>query len=286
MAARPPPTLEFRPCAGLANRLRALVSAICAAEDIGWRLRVWWPIEHGIHTAPFSLLFKLPESLPPFVAGVEEEWHTASELLVRNDAEWAVAARRLQNEPGMAKLPPYLKSYYQFHSADPARWLRHLRALKPHDIHLKRVSAVLAAAHGGPLIGVHIRRTDNAVSKANSPTQLFIHVMRQALTAHPTMKFFVASDDDAERRTLRATFGDDRILTLAGRLDRTSIEGGVEAFLDFLALSQCQEIWGSVHSSFCELAAQYGGVGYIQIGVPTQTASVSTQQQPPPPLAV
>jgi hypothetical protein len=254
---------------------------MCAAEDIGWNLRVWWPIEHGIHTAPFSFLFKLPESIPSFVAAIEEEWHTAPELLVRNDAEWAVAARRLQNEAGMAKLPPYLKSYYQFHTTDPARWLRHLRGLKPLDVHAKRVSAALAGSRGGPIIGIHIRRTDNAISKAKSPTELFIHVMRQALAAHPSIKFFVASDDDAERVILRNTFGPEKILTLARRLDRTSIEGGLEAFLDFLALSQCQEIWGSVHSSFCELAAQYGGIAYVQIGVPEE------QQGPqPPPLAV
>ena len=268
--------LEFRPCAGLANRLRALVSAMCAAEDIGWALRIWWPIEHGIHTAPFSLLFKLPESIPPFVSSIEEEWHTASELLVRNDAEWAIAARRLQNEPGTAKLPPYLKSYYQFHTTDPARWIRHLRALKPHDIHMKRVSEALVPGVGGPIIGIHIRRTDHTKCIKDSPTQLFISEMLKLRLCRPNTYFFVASDDDVERKMLKKIFGAN-MLTLATRLDRTSIEGGVEAFLDFLALSQCQEIWGSVHSSFCELAAQYGGVPYVQIGMP-----LASVQQPPP----
>jgi hypothetical protein len=69
------PPLEIQVCAGFANRLRALVSAMCAAEDIiplnadGSRPRslvVSWPSEFNIHTAPFEFLFS-KQSLPSWV---------------------------------------------------------------------------------------------------------------------------------------------------------------------------------------------------------------------------
>lgn len=260
--------LHFRPCAGLANRIRALVSALVAAEDIGWKLHVWWPLEPGITSAPFSAIFDVERSLPPHVLSLEEEWHTAPEILVKNDPEWQIIAKRLTGGGGFTKIPPFLKSYHQFHTGDPTRWLRYLRGLTPHPQHLEAVRNCLEPARGknaGPLIGIHIRRTDHAQSIKASPTQQFISEMLKLRLCKPNTYFFVASDDDVERKALQKIFGK-KILTLATRLDRTSVEGGIDAFLDFLALSQCQEIWGSAYSSFCEVAAQYGGVPYQQIG--------------------
>jgi hypothetical protein len=63
-------------------------------------------------------------------------------------------------------------------------------------------------------------------------------------------------------------FGEERVITLAKTLDRFTEQGGIDAFLDFLALSQCQEIWGSVYSSFSRLAAEYGGCPLTLIGTP------------------
>lgn len=258
-------TLDFRPCAGLANRLRAMVSAICAAEDLGWKLRVWWPIEPGIHAAPFSDLFQVPKSFPPDLVTLEERWHSATELLVKNQEEWNTVSRRLKTSP--LQMLCYLKSYYRFHTADNERWLKHLRNLKPLEQHMRRVEECLAPAAGRPLIGIHIRRTDHAVSIKHSPTDVFLKSMRRVFALHPKALFFIASDDDRERLRIKQEFGK-RVLTLAETLDRTSIEGGVDALLDFIALSKCTEIWGSVHSSFCELAAQYGGIPYTQLGTP------------------
>jgi hypothetical protein len=257
--------IEFRPCAGFANRLRAMVSALCAAEDIGWKVRIWWPIERGICSVPFSALFQYPIFNAQLLS-IEERWHNYPELLVKDDAEWSIVAKRIQAAPTSQLI--YLKSYYQFHKTDMPRWLGRLQSLLPREEHMKRVNECLAPAKGKVLIGIHIRRTDNQISILHSPSEGFWKAMDHILISYPDAYFFIASDDDRERDMMRAKYGERRILTLAKTLDRTSAQGGVDAFLDFLALSECREIWGSVHSSFCELAAQYGGIPYVQIGVP------------------
>jgi hypothetical protein len=80
------------------------------------------------------------------------------------------------------------------------------------------------------------------------------------MAAYPlTTLFFVASDDDSERKTMQARFPG-RILVAASIIDRFTFNGGVNSFLDFLGLSKCSEILGSASSSFSEMAAAYGGI--------------------------
>lgn len=55
-------------------------------------------------------------------------------------------------------------------------------------------------------VGVHIRRTDNAVSMGKSTTEQFIAEMEKELTAHPETRFFLATDDQSEEELLRSRF--------------------------------------------------------------------------------
>ena len=55
-------------------------------------------------------------------------------------------------------------------------------------------------------VGVHIRRTDNAVSMGKSTTEQFIAEMRKELEEHPESRFFLATDDQGEEDLLRREF--------------------------------------------------------------------------------
>lgn len=256
------PPLQFRACAGFANRFRALASAMCAAEDVGRGLEVFWQSEPGVFVGPFYSLFRVTPQLPvgplrPIIldAGAPSG---RQEIMLNNQQDWDKYAAALKvTSPTQ---PPHpLKSFYRFHTADDARWLSALRSWRPREEHELAVERLLAHAAGRPLIGIHIRRGDNRISVERSPTHLFLKAMNEQLVRHPNTVFFLASDDEQERRNLQTLYGSDTILTMATQIDRHTTHGGADAFRDFLALSKCHEIWGSAYSSFSEVASAYGG---------------------------
>lgn len=246
--------LYIQPCAGLANRLRALVSAMCAAEDLGRPLEIVWTEEAGICQVAFQRLFA-QESLPSFVR-LNTTWRiTPLKIPARmclSPADWNAVEARARANPVE---PVFLKSYGHFYQSDPTRWLGHLRSLQPTPVIAARLTGMMTRATGRPVIGVHIRRTDNERSVRESPTSLFLEAMR---TAPPDTMFYIATDDPREKATA-AEFFPGRVLMGSRVLNRFSAEGGEDALLDFLALAASTAILGSAASSFSEIAAAYGG---------------------------
>jgi len=220
-------------CAGLANRLRATVSGLCAAEDLSKNIIISWPIEHAFG-ATWEDIFE------------PEPWATTMPIaysrICLSPADW---------EKEKKKEHIVIKSYGQFYPTSQ-RWLARLRSFRPKRAYLDRIKELFGAVKP---VGVHIRRTDNLRSILKSPTTSFFDVM----DAMPDRIFFVATDDPKEYQTM-ATRYPGRIIHRAPVLRRDTLEGIQDAFLDFLALSRCTEILGSSDSSFSEIAAVYGGI--------------------------
>jgi hypothetical protein len=229
--------MQLEVCAGLANRLRATASGLCAAEDISQNLILSWPHER-VFDAIWADLFEPIPSVEHMVTSLEKP------TLCLSPRDWDA-------EKGNPIIK--IKSYGHFHQSDPVRWLIHLRKIVPLPVFRQTVDILLGTTRP---IGVHIRRTDHAKAIQNSPTKAFIHAMR----AYPEDTiFFLATDDIKEWYTLAAHFPG-RILHYSVHLNRNSLDGIQEALVDFLALSRCREILGSVGSSFSEMAAAYGDV--------------------------
>ena len=248
----PPVVLQAQ--MGLGRRLKAMVSGMCAASDLNKDVRVVWTCTSECGTK-FSDLFDvkaLPsrvyvhDSLP--VGYVQHPCDT--------QAQW-------DGLKGMSTLI-YLKSENRFHTTEDAKFVSFLKSLKPLPLITDAVTATLSAAGPmGTLVGVHLRRTDHAISIQNSPNASFITLM----TAYPvTTKFFVASDSDADRKALETQFPG-RIVTIAKNLTRNSTQGMQDAIKDFVALSRCSEVLGSKGSAFSELAALYGGAKLTVVSV-------------------
>jgi len=216
-------------CAGLANRLRATVSGICAAEAIGTPVKISWPRE-AVFGATFTDLFELP------VAGASfDDTFLQGAKMCLSEADW-------DGRTGLR-----LKSYGCFYRKDPQRWLECLRSLKPRAEFLPRLPP--------NTVGVHIRRTDNARSIKDSPTEAFFRAM-DAYNAATT--FFLATDSTAERAAVLARYPG-RVVTIPTECyHRDLLKGIQEAFREFLGLAACAEILGSAGSSFSEMAAAYG----------------------------
>jgi hypothetical protein len=242
--------IDLTPAAGFGNRLRAIISGICAAEDYNRILHVLWRQEVGVCRGEL-LNFFMKGSFPSFVQieSVQPGSPESPNQIACNSAdEWSTVKEKMNS----SILPVSIKSHGQFHQSDPVRWKRYLQALQPNPMYKAVIEQLFI---NKSVVGVHIRRTDHIISIQNSPTAAFVTAMR---AYPPTTFFFVASDSETERKTMETIFPG-RILIAASILDRMTVNGGVSSFLDFLGLSMCSEILGSASSSFSEMAAAYGG---------------------------
>lgn len=255
MSAQPEPPIQFRPCAGLGNRLRALVSAVVWSEEIGLPLEVVWVPDGGIFNAPFESLFQR-SSLPRHVC-VRNVPSTAGrpgvETLLKQEADIPAYLATVGN-----RRPLRIKSYYRFHTSDEERWLQTLRALKPAPpIALAMEQQMAMLPSGVKAVGVHIRRTDHREAIARSTSDAFW----LAMAAEPAdTVFYIASDSEDERQAAAVRFPG-RVLWFpcpAGH--RSEPQDAMGALVELLCLSRCSKILGSSGSSFSEMAAAYGGV--------------------------
>ena len=246
--ARYTPPVVVEADKGLGNRLKALVSGICGADELGREVRVIWSVKDDCG-AKFSDLFQV--NLPVWV-------HVHDQLSV-GYVQHACDKQDQWDDVKDGKAVVYLKSGSRFHTTNEVKFNYWLQSLKP----VVSIGAAVAALNLTGAVGVHLRRTDNAVAIAASPNSAFITAM-QAMPAGT--KFFVASDSEADRQALEAAFPG-RILTIAKDLTRNTASGLQDALKDFVALSKCTSILGSKGSSFSEMAAIYGGVPLTVVSV-------------------
>ncbi len=242
---------------GLCNRLRALVSGICWAEDLSCRLVLSWPYGNIANYSRFEDLFDVG-SLPSFVMAIPCELGSVSRVRSATEMESFVAAA---SKNGGSSL--LLKSSDQFHESDRERWVRHLRALRPTQEILTRVSEVLEGAPE-PRIGVLVRLHGHVVSAEESPLSAFLPAMREE---NPNAMFVVATDDDHARDCLQKEFPG-RCVFPARFRERDyhrSREGMKEVLVDWICLSRCSRMLVSYMSSFGYGAADYGGAELVEI---------------------
>lgn len=232
------PELTVEVVAGMANRLRAMVSAMCLADDLKMRLKVIWSPNSPSCMTLFGTLFAI-ESLPSWVTVVIGPMlETATEVLSPQDLEvW------------LSKPPTPIRSYGHFYQKDMPRWLNYLRILQPNS----RIKLPFVTPN---TVGIHIRRGDHQKSKIYSPLTSFISVMQ---AEPPNTQFIVATDSQVDKEALLNLFGQ-RVTFPAVNLSRMTQLGMQSAMTDFISLSRCCKIFGSYQSSFSEIAALYGGV--------------------------
>jgi hypothetical protein len=242
------PTLHLQVCAGFANRVRAMVSGICLAKHYKIPLVLHWyprPDECGCE---FEHVID-PKSLPSFVKVTSQSMVQAEEVLSHSHAETL-----LQTWDHRSDLK--FKSYGIFYSDET--WDTVLRSLRPSPSVRQILDARCSQVDWAKAIGVHIRRTDNKKSIEGSPTEWFLDKMRQGKDS----VYIVATDDVELRDELQNEFGT-RCVFPASVVSRWFEEGMIHGVADFFALSKCSRIWGSVGSSFSEIAARYGSTELI-----------------------
>ncbi len=129
--------------------------------------------------------------------------------------------------------------------------------IKFQDTYLESVMQTLPQCENR--VGVHIRRGDfvtegRKLSEVNS----FIEIMNREIESDKDVKFFLATDDVEIENVMIKEYGSDRITTHPKRkgYDRSSPEYTKDGLIDMLCLANCNNIIGSVGSSFSIVASQ------------------------------
>lgn len=264
----------FVPVGGLANRMRAIDSAVALSLETHSKLRIIWFKDHGLNCRfdqlfdPFDiptvsvteaswsdlLLYDRPRRKNFFIPRLPQEWLFDSRI-------YEVQAKKLVQEHfdfhNWAKgKKVYMASFVSFYS--PRIEWKIYSIFKPQPNLIREIDA-RRSGFGPNTIGIHIRRTDNVISIAQSPTHLFIERMEDELKKNCDTTFYLATDSEEDKKRIIDQFGD-RVFFSTQKADRNSVEGIQEALIELYLLSHTRQVLGSVYSSFSEAAAQIGNI--------------------------
>lgn len=262
----------FIPVGGLANRMRALASALTLARKSDCRLQVIWFQDWALH-APFHSLFQ--KIRVPDLALKEAAF---SDCLYDRPRQRNLYFPRLFQQMRFRgclyekSITPLCKQNFDF-----TKWARQgdvymasytafqeysydlLRKLFVPQPEIQQTIDRRCARFTARTIGVHIRRTDNTASIQQSPIELFYTAIDRELDAYPELSIYLATDSETVKQELKDRYGN-RLFCAQKEADRSSTAGIQGGVADMYTLARTHKIFGSFQSSFSELASQLGNV--------------------------
>lgn len=273
--------IDLNPIGGLANRMRAMASAISFAEKHNYNGRIIWAKNSDLYAA-FSDLF-IPDFIPWPIKNISEFQEVLfydfprkknlflgslfthgrynSKISDENNLSSICAGNRYELLDTLIKPEKTLiKSGLNFYPYSNELYRNLFHPNKHIESEVEKITCKFSA----DTIGIHIRQTDNSMSIKYSPVELFITKIKATLKAKPTTKFFLATDDYNIKKLLKNEFGYS-IITNDIVISRKTVEGMQNALIEMLLLSKTKEIWGSFYSSFSEAAATLGDIKLHQL---------------------
>lgn len=265
--------ITFIPVGGLANRMRAVASAVTLAKKTDSELSIVWFQDWALN-APFCQLFK---PVDREIARLRDASQLDYALLDRprsKNFHFPLLFQKLTFKSCLYErsITPlcnqrfdferwakegrcvYMASYTAFQTYDNA-WIS--RLFIPVEEIVEEVEN-RCRNFSDTMIGVHIRRTDNLASIRQSPIELFYQKLDKEIEANDKTGIYVATDSEEVKQAMKERYGD-RILSSEKQADRGSLEGIRDGIADMYTLARTQKIYGSFQSSFSDMAAQIGG---------------------------
>lgn len=259
------------PSGGLANRMRSIVSGHVLAKNIGSGLQVIWFKDWGLN-AMFGEIFEPLELIPlreaTFIdkllydrARKKNFYITALPQKILFDKvmeEQDVKPLKLSGfsfEEWARGKNCYMSNYMDFGEFPKSIY-------KETFMPVKEVNDMIndfCYGFSNHTIGLHIRRTDNAISIENSPTQLFIDKVKEEIAEHDETKVFLATDSNEVKAEFKGIFGN-RIITPEAEASRGDLQGIRGGLAEMYALAATKKIYGSKGSTYSIMAADIGGI--------------------------
>lgn len=262
------------PYGGLANRIKAIDSALALAHDTGTRLRVLWFRDEGLNCR-FDQLF-LPVNSSAIVIREAKWWDYLlfdrsrkknfyvpgffQKIIFRSCIGENDSTRLMQTNFDFASWAQtnkkcYIAACVYFYKPQRHNFFSLFKPMEELRVELQKRTASFDAH----TYGVHVRRTDHLRSITDSPTELFATHMRDIVAEDPRANFYLASDSDEDKRHLSALFPG-RVSFGHKTAHRNSRSGMQDALVELYALSKTVAIIASSTSSFSETAARIGTI--------------------------
>ncbi len=273
-------SITLVPRGGLANRMRAIASAVALSTRIGANLCVVW-IRTSDLSASFSDLF-LDDNLPFRLKELPRRHfaylpHRGKYLYLPTfwqNMRYSSTLRDERKQDRSYLIGAKPESVYAFfrsvrsgsvfvdtcHEFYPYTPELYRSLFRPSAKVEKRISALLHPEPGrAQPTGLHIRRTDHIDSIQSSPLSMFEDTIRQYLASDSGCRFYLATDDDATKERLKTLFPG-HIITSPATASRFTLQGMIDGAAEMFALSKCSSIIGSFQSSYSEAAAILGNI--------------------------
>lgn len=268
--------MTLLPIGGLANRMRAIASAVHLCRLSGCSLDVYWFRDKGLN-ARFGDIFKEIETDKVCIhrdslfgkllydhPRRHNMWipRVPQKLLFRNRVYDNEINDYERNKDIFMKFLAegglYVSSCYPIidFNTDIFRDL-----FKPvEEIETKAYSVI--SNMSDYRIGIHVRRTDHIVSINNSPNELFYQAIDEELNLNNSLSIYLATDSENVKEDFKNKYGN-RIFFSTSEADRSSVSGIMDAVAEMYVLSMTNKIYGSYGSSYSEVAAALGGIPLI-----------------------
>lgn len=266
-------SLTFVPSGGLANRMRAVASAIHACRATGCPLHVVWFRDWALN-ARFADIFRpikaegmtLREALPADF--VLNDRPRRRNLWMPRPIQRMVYDKIIDEQ----QVTPLKRQGFDFNRwiGEGRNWMSCYQVFgdvpttlygelfHPVDNVMQRVQA-FESHFSENTIGMHIRRTDNREAIEKSPTQLFIDLGRREQQKNANLRIFLATDSEEVKNDMKRAFGNS-LITAEAEASRSSADGLCDGLADMYTLAHTQHIYGTAGSSFSVMAAAIGQV--------------------------
>ncbi len=265
--------IYFIPVYGLANRMRALDSAVSLCREKNIQLKVYW-VKDTVMNCAFTDLFEpipeieIIEKDKPFIFDMASNMNLFSPWVYKYLQNWVILDQHdvkslSKNDFDFSILGnkrTLMASYLRFYSSE-----RMFEIFTPLS-YLQQQILQESDCFSQNTIGIHIRRTDNKKSIFYSPTELFEQAIDQEIDLNQDVHFYLASDCIVTKKRLKTKYKE-RISTNFKPTDRTTKEGIQQALVELYTLSHTKKIYGSYWSSFSHTAAHIGGIEEITLKI-------------------
>lgn len=270
--------IVIEPIGGLANRMRVIVSAINLKKIINFDLHCVW-VENEELNAPFISLFEEIDGLifvpkqkkynylkssnkknfikKTIVAGINK-YYGFNYCLKQSDFTESLNIIDIIKHNKRV----YIRTCEEFYSYNNEDF----NIFKPtkqimHEIHKNCIK------FNNNTIGIHIRRTDNALSIQHSPFEIFIKKIEEEIRENEEVNFFLSTDDISVESLLIDKYNP-KIFATKNKVQNRNTEDGVKAaVVDMFSLSSTTKIYGSYWSSFSDIAARIGNIDCITLKI-------------------
>lgn len=233
---------------GFCNRIRAIVSAVLWAEDIGTSLEVYWPVEKGHMPCAIDELIDV-RSISR-LTGFHDGYIRAKQVLSSDDMIAAIDS---------SSADIIIQSYSTFHPDLQTLTERGLSALRRIKVAQYLQDMADIKLSDKEYIGIHVRRTDHVKCIEASPLEAFERHISNILISDSYAKFVLCTDETYVKQRFSQQFGSS-ILSPIDTLGRMTSEQQKLGVVDWLLLQKCSKIYASAGSSFSELAAWRAGI--------------------------